>query len=80
MAGTPNREIQPANRALLQSAAVIEESGIASSHREVLSITVNRYVWLRVGEAAVRYWNGDCLELDMSVDLALLAEQAGLRS
>ncbi len=39
MAGTPKREIQLANRALAQSAAVMEESGIASGHRDVLSIT-----------------------------------------
>jgi hypothetical protein len=44
-AGTLNLEIQPAKRALAQSAAVIEGSEIASSHRDVLSITVNRYVW-----------------------------------
>jgi hypothetical protein len=43
MAGTP-WEIQPENRALVQSSAVIEESGIVSGHQEVLSITVNRYV------------------------------------
>ncbi len=80
MAGTPNREILPANRALVHSSAVTEESEIVSSHCEVLSITVNRYVWLLegfqvdmyVGEAAVRYAGAD-----MSVDLALLAEQAG---
>jgi hypothetical protein len=45
IAGTPRREIQPANRALAQSAAVMEESGIAYGRRYVLSITVNRYVW-----------------------------------
>jgi hypothetical protein len=44
MAGTPKREIQPENRALVQSAAVKVESGIVSGHREVLSIKVNRYV------------------------------------
>jgi hypothetical protein len=42
VAGTPNLEIQLAKRALAQSAAVMEGSGIASGHRDVLSITVNR--------------------------------------
>jgi len=47
VAGTPNLGIQPAKTALAQSAAVMEGSGIASGHRDVLSITVNRYVWPR---------------------------------
>ncbi len=47
VAGTPNLEIQPAKSALVQSAAVMEGSGIASGHRDVLSITVNRYMWPR---------------------------------
>jgi hypothetical protein len=42
VAGTPNLEIQPVYRARAQSAGVMEESGIASGHRDVLSITVNR--------------------------------------
>ncbi len=33
----------------LQSGMVMEGSGIASGHRDDLSITVNRYVWLREG-------------------------------
>jgi hypothetical protein len=47
VASTPNLETQPAKRALAQSAAVMEGSRIASGHRDVLSITVNRYVWPR---------------------------------
>ncbi len=42
VADTPNLGIHPANRALAQSVAVMEESGIASGHRNVLSITINR--------------------------------------
>ena len=42
MEGTPNREIQEWIRAEAQSAAVVEESGIASGQREVRSITVRR--------------------------------------
>jgi hypothetical protein len=49
VAGTPNLEIQPAKRTLAESAAVMEGSGIASGHQDVLSIMVNRYVWLREG-------------------------------
>jgi hypothetical protein len=47
VAGTPNLETQPVKRALAQLAAVMEGSRIASGHRDVLSITVNRYVWPR---------------------------------
>jgi hypothetical protein len=84
MAGTPKREMQLVNRALVQSASVIEESGIASGHRDVLSITVNWYVCSRKGGSgptrstwmwAKRYWNDGWLELDVSVYLAS-AEQA----
>ncbi len=46
IAGTPKQAIQSANRALVQSAVVMEERGIASGHLAVLSITVKRYVWL----------------------------------
>jgi hypothetical protein len=42
VAGTPNRDTQPAKRALAQSAAVMEASGMASGHLEVWSMTVNR--------------------------------------
>jgi hypothetical protein len=42
MAGTPKQEIQPANRALVHSAAVMEKSGIASVQS---SIMMKRYVW-----------------------------------
>ncbi len=42
VAGTPNRENQPAKRALAQSAAVMDEWGMASGHLDVLSIIVNR--------------------------------------
>jgi hypothetical protein len=42
VAGTPNLEIQLVKRALAQSAAVMAGSGIASGHRDVLSMTVNR--------------------------------------
>jgi hypothetical protein len=35
VAGTPNRDTQPAKRALAQSAAVMDESGMASGHLEV---------------------------------------------
>jgi len=47
MAGTPKQKIQLANRSLAKSGAVLEECRIASGHRDVLSITVNRYVWPR---------------------------------
>jgi hypothetical protein len=42
VAGTPNRDTQPAKRALEQSAAVMEASGMASGHLEVRSMMVNR--------------------------------------
>ncbi len=61
MGGTPKQEIQPANRALVHSAAVMEKRGIASGHHDVLSITMKRYVW----------------PVDVFVNLAPLAEQAG---
>jgi hypothetical protein len=49
VAGTPNLEIQPGKRTLAESAAVMEGSGIASSHQDVLSIMVNRYMQPREG-------------------------------
>jgi hypothetical protein len=42
VAGTPKRDTQPAKRALAQSAAVMEASGMASGHLNVLSMMVNR--------------------------------------
>jgi hypothetical protein len=42
VAGTPNRETQPAKRALAQSATVMDERGMASGHLDVLSIIANR--------------------------------------
>jgi hypothetical protein len=42
VAGTPNQDTQPAKRALAQSAAVMDERRMASSHLEVRSINVNR--------------------------------------
>jgi hypothetical protein len=39
---SPNRCIQPAKRAAAQSAADVEESGIASGHLVVRSMTVNK--------------------------------------
>jgi hypothetical protein len=42
VAGTPNRETQPAKRALAQSVTVMDERGMASGHLDVLSIIVNR--------------------------------------
>jgi hypothetical protein len=42
VAGTPNRDTQPAKRALEQSEAVMNERGMASGHLEVRSIIVNR--------------------------------------
>jgi hypothetical protein len=42
VAGTPNRETQPAKRALAQSVMVMDERGMASGHLDVLSIIVNR--------------------------------------
>jgi hypothetical protein len=42
--GTPNRQTQPANNALAQSAADVEARGIASGQREQRSTMVNRYV------------------------------------
>jgi hypothetical protein len=41
VAGAPNLEIQPVNRALAQSATVMEESGIATGYQDILSIMVN---------------------------------------
>jgi hypothetical protein len=41
VAGTPNWDTQPAKRALSQSAAVMDERGMARGHLEVRSI-VNR--------------------------------------
>jgi hypothetical protein len=51
VAGTPNLETQPAKRALAQSAAVMDWSGITSGHLDVLSIMVNRYVWPHEGSS-----------------------------
>ncbi len=42
VAGTPKRDTQPAKRALAQSAAVMEASGMASGHLDVQSMIVNR--------------------------------------
>jgi hypothetical protein len=42
VAGTPKRDTQPAKRALAQSAAVIEASGMASGHLDAPSMMVNR--------------------------------------
>jgi hypothetical protein len=42
VAGTPNRDIPPAKRALVQSAVVMDDRGMASDHLEVWSIIVNR--------------------------------------
>jgi hypothetical protein len=42
VAGTPKRDTQPAKRALAQSAAVMEASGMASGHLNVWSMIVNR--------------------------------------
>ncbi len=42
VAGTPIRDAQPAKRALAQSAAVMDERGMAFGHLEVRSIIVNR--------------------------------------
>jgi hypothetical protein len=42
VAGTPNGETQPAKRVHAQSAAVMDERGMASGHLDVLSIIVNR--------------------------------------
>ena len=41
VAGTPNRDTQPAKKALAQSVAVMDERGMASGHLEVCSIIVN---------------------------------------
>jgi hypothetical protein len=41
VAGTPKRDTHPVKRALAQSAAVMEASGMASGHLDVLSMTVN---------------------------------------
>jgi hypothetical protein len=43
ISGTLNLWIHPCRRAAVQSAVVVEASGIASSQRVVLSITVNWY-------------------------------------
>jgi hypothetical protein len=42
VAGTPNRDTQPVKRALALSAAVMDDSGMASGHLEVRSIIVKR--------------------------------------
>jgi hypothetical protein len=42
VAGTPKRDTHPATRAVAQSAAVSEASGMASGHLDVLSMIVNR--------------------------------------
>ncbi len=42
VAGTPNPDTQPVKRALAQSAAVMDDSGMASGHLEVWSIIVKR--------------------------------------
>jgi hypothetical protein len=42
VAGTPNRDTQPAKRVLAQSAAAMDDSGMASGHLEVRSIIVKR--------------------------------------
>jgi hypothetical protein len=42
VAGTPKRDTQLAKRALAQSAAVMEASGMASGHLDVQSMIVNR--------------------------------------
>jgi hypothetical protein len=42
VAGTPKWDTHPAKRALAQSAAVMEASGTASGHLDVLSMMVNR--------------------------------------
>jgi hypothetical protein len=42
VAGTPNHDTQLAKRALTQSVAVVEASGMASGHLEVRSMMVNR--------------------------------------
>ena len=68
VAGTPKRDTQPAKRALAQSAAVMEASGMASGHLNVRSMMVNvgvaarrrqrpDQVHVEVGETAVRYRN-----------------------
>jgi hypothetical protein len=42
VAGTPKWDTHLAKRALAQSAAVMEASGMASGHLDVLSMMVNR--------------------------------------
>jgi hypothetical protein len=42
VAGTPKRDTHPAKRALAQSTAVREASGMASGHLDVRSMIVNR--------------------------------------
>ncbi len=42
VAGTPKGDTHPAKRALAQSTAVMEASGMASGHLDVLSMMVNR--------------------------------------
>jgi hypothetical protein len=53
--GTPNCDTQPAKRSLAQSAAVMDDSGMASSNLEVRSIIVKG----RCGRGLTRStWNG----------------------
>jgi hypothetical protein len=67
IAGTPKQAIQSANRALVQSAAVMEERGIASGHLAVLSITVKRYVWLwEEGSSPTKYTCTVCLKWSLA--------------
>jgi hypothetical protein len=40
--GTPKRDTQPAKKALAQSAAVMEASGMASGQLDVRSMLMNR--------------------------------------
>jgi hypothetical protein len=42
VAGTPKQDTHPAKRALAQTAAVMEASGMASGHLDVLSMIVNK--------------------------------------
>ncbi len=71
MAGTPNLEIQQAKRALVQLVAVMEGSGTASGHRDVLSITVNRYVWPCEGGGGSTRSHG-CVQSGGEAPLSLL--------
>jgi hypothetical protein len=77
MAGTQKREIrliQLVNRALAQSAAVMEERKLPQHVATGRRGRANK-VDMFVGKTGMWYQNGGWMELDVSVDIVPLAEQ-----